>query len=102
MKIILTSIDSNEEAKRIARLLVENKLSPCVQILNNCQSIYSWDNKIVEESEYIMIIKCKEDLLKEVCRIVLKEHNYDTPELIEIDTLILNPKFLKWFNENSQ
>ena len=46
IKIISTTTDSNETANLIAKNLVKDNLSPCVQIVCNIQSIFKWKGKI--------------------------------------------------------
>ena len=57
-KLITTSIDCKESAKRIANQILSDRLSPCVQIINNINSFYIWNNQIEESIEFLIIIKC--------------------------------------------
>jgi len=45
------------EAARIGRILVEERLAACVNILGPCRSIYRWEGKIEEASEVAALFK---------------------------------------------
>ena len=102
MKIILTTTDTKNNAQAIAKALVEKDLSPCVQILPQATSIYRWKDKVEENKEYILLIKILEDQ-QNICKEIITEmHNYEVPELIELDASILNVDYANWFTNNSK
>ena len=100
IKIIQTTIDSIKIAESISEILVKNNISPCVQMISNIKSIYQWKNKLEHSSEILLLIKTiPENVLK--CKdIILKHHNYDTPELIVMDGYILEDDYQVWFMEH--
>ena len=57
MIIIKTTSNSEKSLKKIANGLLEKNLIACVNILDGIKSIYKWENKVIEDSEYIMFIK---------------------------------------------
>ena len=99
IKIIQTTIDSTKTAESISEILVENKLSPCVQIIPNIKSVYQWKDKIEHSSEILLLIKTIPENVQKCKNIILKHHNYDTPELIVMDGYILEDDYQAWFIE---
>ena len=99
-KIIITTTDRIQLANKIKEYVLANKLSPCIQIIKNIDSNYSWKKKIESAKEYMVLIKCKKASLTPIKLFLEKEHNYDTYELISIDMEILDSKYQKWFDEN--
>jgi periplasmic divalent cation tolerance protein len=97
IKIIITTTDDIKTAKMIANLLVEKKLSPCVQIIDQITSIYRWKNKIVEDKEYLLLIKSVDGLIDEIKRTIISNHNYDVPEIIEFNSEFINESYRNWF-----
>ena len=99
IKIIQTTIDSIKIAKSISKLLVKNNLSPCVQIIPNIKSVYQWKDKVEHSSEILLLIKTIPENVQKCKNIILKHHNYDTPEIIVMDGYILEDDYQAWFIE---
>ena len=97
IKIIITTTNSDNAANEIAEYLVKEKLSPCVQITPNIQSIYSWKGKLEKSKEILLVIKTIPEMVQDCKKLILKYHNYDTPEFIVTDGEILNDKYRDWF-----
>ena len=55
LKIIITTTSSKDNAKKMAKSLVESKLSPCVQMIKNVKSTYRWNDEVKSEKEYSSI-----------------------------------------------
>ena len=102
LKLIITTTDSKKNAQDISEALIESQLSPCVQILSNITSIYRWEEKIERGEEYLLLVKILEKHLEYCKTIIIEQHNYDSPEIIEIDAKILNEKYYNWFLDNSK
>ncbi|MEM1995399.1 MAG: divalent-cation tolerance protein CutA [Nitrososphaerales archaeon] len=96
--IILTTYGSEEEAAYAAKAMVERKLAACSTFFR-VRSIYTWEGKVEDGFEYLVIYKTvssKADNLKEE---ILKTHSYKVPELLEIKVDSLGESYLKWMLE---
>ena len=102
IKIIQTTTDSIKIAESISELLVKNNISPCVQIISNVKSVYQWKDNIKYSSEILLLIKTIPENVQKCKDIILKHHNYDTPELIVMDGHILEDDYQAWFMKHSQ
>tara|TARA_B100001029_G_C15030457_1_gene436578 strand:- start:236 stop:550 length:315 start_codon:yes stop_codon:yes gene_type:complete len=96
-KIIITTTNNYNIAKKIAKYLIDSKISACVQIVPNINSIFKWENNIVEEKEILLIIKTDNKNITKCNKIIKQLHNYECPEIISIDSEILNKKYKNWF-----
>ena len=56
-RIVLTTTGSQEEARKIAHSLVENRLAACVNIVAPVESIYRWQGKVETSDEWLLIVK---------------------------------------------
>ena len=56
---VYATFGSDEEARRIARTLVEERLAACANILAPCHSIYRWQGKIEEAAEVPALFKTR-------------------------------------------
>ena len=97
IKIIQTTIDSIKIAESISEILVKNNISPCVQIISNVKSVYQWKDKVEHSSEILLLIKTIPENVHKCKDIILKHHNYDTPELIVMDGNISEDDYQAWF-----
>jgi len=97
--IILATYPDKEAAKKVAGLLVEERLAACVQIFP-IESIYSWEGKIFDENEIMLFIKTKVSLFKKVSAFIRKNHSYEVPEIIQIPITDGLPEYLKWIGDN--
>lgn len=68
---------SDEEARRIARTLVEERLAACANILGSCQSIYRWQGEIAEAAEVAALFKTRADLAEAVLARLAELHSYE-------------------------
>ena len=97
-KLVLTTAPSEEEAKKIARTLVERKLAACVNIIPQVKSVYRWKDKVEESSEFLMLIKTFGTALNEVYSTIQNMHSYETPELLSLSIESGSIACLKWID----
>ena len=88
-----------EDAKEIAKHLVENKLIACCNIIPSITSVYNWKNEICCDEECLMIMKTKTSLFKQVEKEIKKMHKYETPEIICFPITDGSAGYLSWVNE---
>ncbi len=98
--VVLCMIDTYEAAKSIARTLVESKLAACVNIVPQITSIYSWKGEIVEDNEFLLIIKSKSEAYDKLEAKIKELHSYEVPEIIAFDINKGLPEYLRWIEEN--
>jgi len=85
LSIVLSTSPDEETAHKLARTLVADKLAACVQVLPKAVSFFSWEGKVNQEEELLIIIKTKKRLLPELERVFLQAHPYDVPELVTLE-----------------
>ena len=98
--MIVTSTDDINCAEIISKKIIEEKISPCVQIVRNVKSIYHWKNKIVNSNEMIINIKTHKKYIGRISDIIMKNHNYNVPEIISFKININNKSYQNWFDNN--
>jgi len=97
--IFLVTVPTIEEGKKIARILVENKLAACVNIIQNIFSIYKWKGNIEEDNEHILLIKTTDEKCEIIIQKINEIHSYDTPECIGFKIEKGSEKYLNWIKE---
>ncbi len=93
--IITTEVDKKNACK-IANLLLEDKLIPCVSF-KNIESHFWWDGKINESKEVQLIIKCKHENINKVCNKISEYHSYEVPEIFYFP-VSANKDYQQWVN----
>jgi periplasmic divalent cation tolerance protein len=90
------------QANRIARALVKEKLAACVNILPGVASIYTWEGKVEEGKEVLLVIKSRAALSKKLAARVKALHSYSVPEVVTIPIASGNPDYLRWVRESTR
>jgi periplasmic divalent cation tolerance protein len=100
-RVVLVTCSTLEEARKIARGVVEKRVAACVNIVTHAvESFYSWEGKLENTSEYLLIIKTSEEQLQPLQKEVLALHSYDTPEFIVLPIVAGSDAYLKWLGES--
>ncbi len=84
------------EASAIGKILVEERLAACCNILEGMRSIYRWDGRICEESETVLIAKTRQTSVHSLTRRVKELHSYDCPCIAVIPVTGGNEDYLAW------
>jgi periplasmic divalent cation tolerance protein len=96
--VVLSACDSEEEAARMARQLVEKRLAACVNILPQVRSIYRWKNEIADEREWVLMIKTRRDVLPVLRAEIAKIHSYEVPEVLALPVVDGADAYLTWLD----
>ena len=100
-RVVLVTCATLEEARKIARGVVEKRLAACVNIVTHAvESFYMWKGKLENSSEYLLIIKTSEERLAELQKEVLSLHSYDTPEFVVLPIVAGSDEYLAWLGES--
>ncbi len=94
--IVLMTASTKEEAVRIVRTLLEERLIACANIMDPVSSFFWWQGKIEEEKEVLVIMKSHETLFKKLSKRVMELHSYDTPEILALPIVNGSPSYLDW------
>lgn len=99
--MITTTFDNEEEANRVINSLLEKRLVSCCQ-LSTITSSYHWKGNIEHSNEYLLQMKTKKELYKEVENEILKLHSYETPQIICYDIVDGYKDYLDWIGEETK
>ena len=96
---IVTTVGSEEDAARIARALVEEKVFACAS-WKAVRSIYSWKGAVVDEEETEITFKTLASIADRAEQRLRALHPYETPAILRVPLLRANPDYAKWVREN--
>ena len=96
---VFTTTDNLEEARKLAKTLVEQKLAACAQI-SEIESFFTWENDVQNGQEFRIMFKTIKDKYKDMERAILKIHSYDLPAIYAVDVDELYKPYGDWFNKS--
>ncbi len=100
-RLIYITAASAEEAAKIGRMLVEERLAACANLLGRIGSIYWWEGKLQEEEEASLIVKTTEALVERVVERVKQVHSYSCPCVVALPIVGGNTDFLDWIESET-
>lgn len=98
--IIYLTCANEKEATLIAEKLINTRLVACANIMPQTKSMYLWSGKLEVSSEVPMILKTSKQHTKKVKEIILQNHSYDTPAVIEISANSLHETYSEWLSNS--
>jgi periplasmic divalent cation tolerance protein len=99
-KLVLSTCGSIDEARKLARALVEKQLAACVNIVPQIESVYYWKGKVETSTEFLLLIKTTAGAFDELREVLTELHSYDLPECIEIPIEDGSAAYLAWIGES--
>lgn len=94
--LVLTNLPDAASAERIARLLVEQRLAACVNILAPCTSVYRWNAAIESAAEVPLLIKTTRARYAALEAALAEAHPYELPEIVAVTLDTGLPDYLAW------
>ena len=101
-RIVLSTAGSEQEAHKIAHILVKRRLAACVNILPHVQSIYRWKGEIESAQEWLLLIKTRADRFSAVRDTIGELHSYEVPECIVLEIEDGSLPYLQWLEKATQ
>ena len=100
-RIVLSTVGAEQQARSIARRLVDERLAACVNIVGPIRSVYRWRDAIEEEPEFLLLIKTRANLLGRVERRGIELHSYEVPEVLTLAPSGGSAAYLGWLLEST-
>jgi periplasmic divalent cation tolerance protein len=101
MLIAWTTVFTRADADRLAVSAVAQRLAVCVQVEGPITSHYRWEGKVEKSEEHRLCFKVLEDRAKDLEKLVLGSHPYETPEWVVVRAEHVGEKYLSWATANS-
>lgn len=96
--LVLTTCPDIIVSREIARVVVEEKLAVCVNILPQGESIYKWQGEIESANEHILIIKSQVEDFEALQKRIGDLHPYELPEIITVPISGGSKTYLQWLS----
>ncbi len=96
IRMVFSTIDSEENARKLASNLVKEQLAACVNIISNVTSVYKWKGMMEQADECLLIIKTSEDRLDKLTERIRELHPYEVPEVVSVAIEQGSAPYLEW------
>ena len=93
---VTTTIDSEEAAAGLARTIVDARLGACAQVVGPIRSTYRWEGRVETATEWMCVVKTRDDRLDALVAHIRAHHPYDTPEVVATPVVGGDPAYLRW------
>lgn len=97
---VLTTAPRLSSARKLADLLVKQKLAACVSLIPSIESHYCWKGKKEKSREVQLIIKTTASQFQKIEQFLKKNHSYELPELISLPVTQISKKYAAWMNHS--
>jgi periplasmic divalent cation tolerance protein len=97
--VVLTTLPADADGAAFGRVLVDERLAACVNLLPAMESIYRWEGQIERESERQVIIKTSRERVAALWDRVRELHPYEVPEFLVLPIADGNEAYLRWVGE---
>ncbi len=94
--VVLSTFPDADTAARVARVLVEDRLAACVNVVPTVRSIYRWEGQVCDEAETLAVIKTTAERYAALAAKIAELHPYQVPEVIALPLADGHPPYLAW------
>jgi periplasmic divalent cation tolerance protein len=94
--LILVTTGGRDDAERLGEGLVVEHLAACCSVVPTVHSFYFWNGQLQREHEALLLIKTLESSAPAVQDYVRKHHNYENPEILQLEIQGGSSTYLNW------
>jgi periplasmic divalent cation tolerance protein len=94
--VVLSTCASEEEAEKLARSMVEQRLAACVNVVPKVRSFYRWKGAVESGDECLLVIKSSRERMPGILAYIEKAHSYEVPEVIALPLVDGASNYLNW------
>jgi periplasmic divalent cation tolerance protein len=98
--VILSTCATEDEAERLARVLLDARLAACVNVIPRVRSFYRWKGEVETADECLLLIKSSRPLFEALKAALEKAHSYEVPEVIAVPVVEGAANYLGWLEAN--
>lgn len=97
--LVFSTFPDAAKAREVARMLVQEKLAACANLLPEVESIYHWKGELTASAETLVFFKTTSAAYPELEARLRASHPYEVPEIIALDITAGSPDYLRWVAE---
>ena len=89
-----------DEAKRIGRAVVDERLAACVNILGAIHSFYRWEGEVQSADEAAALFKTSRAAADALIARIAELHSYDVPCIVTWPIDPAHPPYADWVGDS--
>jgi periplasmic divalent cation tolerance protein len=97
--MVTVACGSMDEARKIARALVEQRLAACAQIVPGVESVYRWQGQVETANEVLLLVKTRGAYWERLVALVSELHAYEIPEILAVPIVRGLAAYCDWLDE---
>lgn len=101
IRVVYISIP-REEAKEMAKGIVENRLAACINIIPKIESYFWWDETVQFDEESLLMVKTTQERFPDLMQYVRDNHPYELPEIIGLPLVSAFPDYVQWIKKETE
>ena len=94
--VVFTTCGSEDEARKLATILIEKHMAACVNISAPVTSVYRWKGAVEQSQEFLLMIKSRRERFEELRVMLESAHSYELPEVLALPVVDGSPNYLAW------
>ena len=94
--VVFMTAGSEEEALKVARAIVEERLAACCSLVPRIRSIYRWKGEVCDEAETLLLAKTTQARMGRLVERVKELHSYECPEIVAVEIAGGAEDYLEW------
>jgi periplasmic divalent cation tolerance protein len=98
--LVFTTFASEADAVRVLRMLVDERLIACGNVVPGMRSIYRWKGDIADEREVLCVLKTRKQDWTALLSRIHELHSYETPEVIAVRMASVAPRYQAWLEDS--
>ena len=98
--VVLSTCATEEEGEKLARLLIEERLAACVNVIPRMRSFYWWQGSIESSAECLLVVKSSRALFDSVKSALASAHSYEVPEVLALPIVDGSENYMNWLESN--
>jgi periplasmic divalent cation tolerance protein len=94
--VVLSTVANPEDGATLIRALLERRLIACGTMLPGARSLYRWEGRITDESETVLLLKTRPELVPSLKHTFPELHPYTVPELLVLSSTSGLEQYAAW------
>jgi periplasmic divalent cation tolerance protein len=99
-RLVFVLAPSLDEARTLAKLLLDQRLAACVNLLPGVESHYRWKGRLETSAEVLLLIKSSSEQFGALRDLILAHHSYECPEIVALSPDEIAPAYRAWWEES--
>ena len=99
--LVMITAGSEEEAERIAKALLDERLVACANLIGGIRSLYRWKGEVCDDREILLLCKTERRLFSRLSKRVKSIHSYEVPEIIGLPLIEGWRPYFAWIEQET-